>query len=124
MRGVMEGQYEDGTVDLLCQYADVHGLDGRRVRWCVGVGEEVEAGMVLARCTLPSMSPGLDGASAPGVEMRSEHKGTLVKQLLQEGELITEAGARREECVAACAAAAAVPRRSDGGSNVGTGPAR
>ena len=55
------------------------------------------------------------GASAPGLEIRSNHKGTLVKQLLQEGELITESGTRRGECVvvalaaAACAAAAALP---------------
>jgi hypothetical protein len=37
---------EDGTVELLCEWADVHGLEGRRVRWCAAVGEEVEAGTV------------------------------------------------------------------------------
>jgi hypothetical protein len=67
------------------------------------------------------------GASAPGLEIRSDHKGTLVRQLLQEGELITETGARRGECVAACELFG--PRRHYRGdltvaTCAGTGPAR
>lgn len=50
---------EDGMVDLLCEWADVHGLDGRRVRWCTAVGEEVEAGTVRAVPT-----PSMRGASS------------------------------------------------------------
>ena len=92
---------EDGTVEQLCEYADARALDGRRVRWCVGVGDEVEVGTVLARCTLPSMSPGLEGAST--VEIRSGHKGTLVRQLLREGEVVAETGPRHGECVTASA---------------------
>ena len=92
---------EDGTIEQLCEYADARALDGRRVLWCVEVGDEVEVGTVLVRCALPSMSPGLEGASS--VEIRSGHKGTLVRQLLQEGELVAETGPRRGECVTASA---------------------
>ena len=60
---------------------------------------QVEVGTVLARCSLPSMSPGLEGASAPGQEVPSAYKGTLVRRLLDEGELIAENGPRRGPCV-------------------------
>lgn len=102
----MDGLDDGATTDQMCEYQAVHALDGRRVRWSVEVGDEVDVGTVMARCTLPSMSPGLEGASAPGLEIRSDHKGTLVQRLLQEGELIAENGSRRGKYVAPCSALA------------------
>ena len=90
---------DEATVDHTCDHLDVRALDSRRVRWSVSVGDEIEVGTVLARCTLPSMSPSLEGASAPGLEIRSDHKGELVQRLLEEGELMTEGGTRRGQCV-------------------------
>ena len=81
----------DELAELVVALPDAAPVASRIVRWAVQVGDEVEKGTVLARCSLPRVSPPLSGSAAePGVEVKAHHKGTVQRLLIAEGERIAD----------------------------------
>ena len=85
----MDALVDDDTTNHCQRHGDAGALESHLVKWHVSVGDDVEVGTLLCRCALPRLSPGLAGTGAPGVEVRSGHKGEVVALLRAEGEIIS-----------------------------------